>query len=477
MLRIRQNFIWISVCAALLIGVASIAPRPMAIGAQKGAENSMELTIYNSDLALVKETRAMEIPEGLSRVLFPDISSRINPATVSFVSLTSPDNVRVREQNYEYDLVEETKLMQRFIGEKISVTTKGGRNYTGYLLSGARGSAPSNIIMSEGPNGTGQVFTVQLSDVQSVEYPSLPEGLITRPTLAWLIANSSRETKHDCLVTYLTGGLSWAADYVATIGPNDDFLDLRGWVTVTNESGATFKDAKLKLVAGDVHQVEEEMYDVVRATSKVMELGSAPSFEEKSFFEYHLYTLQFPTTLKESQIKQIELLTADSVPAKKLLVYDGARRGTKVTTMLEFWNKKENNLGMPLPKGTMRVSKMDTDGSLEFIGEDRIDHTPKDEKVRIELGSAFDVVGERSAMGTKRLSDRVNEQTFRIEVRNHKEEPVEVTVLEHLSAWAEWEIVSASAKWNKLDASTIEFSTKIPADGSVSITYTVRYTY
>ena len=476
MLRIRQNFIWIAICAALLIGVASIGSRPAAIGAQKEAENSMELTIYNSDLALVKETRTMEIPEGLSRVLFPDISARINPATVSFVSLTSPADVRVREQNYEYDLVEETKLMQRFIGEKISVTTKGGRNYTGYLLSGARFVAFQHHHVGRAERHV-QVFTVQLSDVQSVEYPSLPEGLITRPTLAWLIANSSGESKHDCLVTYLTGGLSWAADYVATIGPNDDSLDLRGWVTVTNESGATFRDAKLKLVAGDVHQVREEMYDAVRATSKVLELGSAPSFEEKSFFEYHLYTLQFPTTLKESQIKQIELLTADSIPAKKLLVYDGARQGTKVTTMLEFWNKQENNLGMPLPKGIMRVSYTVTDGRLEFIGEDRIDHPPTDEKVRIELGSAFDVVGERSVMGTRRLSDRVNEQTFKIEVRNHKEEPVEVTILEHLSAWAEWEIVSATAKWNKLDGSTIEFPTKIPANGSVSITYTVRYNY
>lgn len=477
MLRLRHNVIWILASAVLLIGIASTFLRPTAIGAQKGADNSMELTIYNSDLALVKETRCLEIPEGLSTVLFPNISARINPATVSFVSLTSPEEVRVREQNYEYDLVEDTKLMQRFVGEKIQVTTKGGRAYTGYLLSGAKGSAPSNIIMSEGPNGTGQVYTVQLSDVQSVEYPSLPEGLITRPTLAWLVSNNSTTRNHDCLVTYLTGGLSWAADYVAIIGPNDDNLDLRGWVTVTNESGATFKDAKLKLVAGDVHQVQEEMYDVVRATAKVLDAGTGPTFEEKPFFEYHLYTLQFPTTLKENQIKQIELLAASSIPARKLLVYDGARQGTKVTTMLEFWNKTENNLGMPLPKGVIRVSKMDTDGSLEFIGEDRIDHTPKDEKVRIELGSAFDVVGERSVMGTKRLSDRVNEQTFKIEVRNHKEEPVEVTVLEHMMGWAQWEIVSASAKWNKVDANTIEFPTKAPAGGSTTITYTVRYTY
>jgi len=231
-------------------------------------------------------------------------------------------------------------------------------------------------------------------------------------------------------------------------------------------------------VAGDVHQVQTEMYDVVRATgAKLVMAEQAPSFEEKAFYDYHLYTLQYPTTLKENQVKQIELLAADKVPAKKLLVYDGAQYGTKVNSILEFWNKQDGNLGMPLPKGVVRVSKMDSDGSLEFIGEDRIDHTPKDEKVRITLGSAFDVVGSRTQVSTKRISDKVREETWKVEVRNRKDEPVEVTVLERVWGGTQWDITTASAKWNKLDSQTIEFPTKIAAGGTATITYTVRYSY
>ncbi|HBK60621.1 MAG TPA: hypothetical protein DDZ84_07510 [Firmicutes bacterium] len=478
MIHRRVSLIAILACAAALAGLALAAHEPAPALAAKGDGRSVELTIYNSDLALVKEKRAMEIPEGLSTIMFRDISARINPATVSFASLTAPQAVRVREQNFEYDLVEDAKLMRKFVGEQITVRTRSGEVFTGYLLTGARGSSASNIVLSSGPDGTGKVSTVYLADIQSVQYPSLPEGLITRPTLAWLTSNTSGATAHDVLVTYLTGGLSWAADYVAVIGPNDDVIDLRGWVTVTNESGAVYKDAKLKLVAGDVHQVQDQMYDVVRAAgAKGVMIESAAPFEEKAFYDYHLYTLQYPTTLKENQVKQIELLAADEVPAKKLLVYDGAQFGTKVNSILEFWNKKDGNLGMPLPKGVVRVSKMDTDGSLEFIGEDRIDHTPKDEKVRITLGSAFDVVGARTQVSTKRISDRVREETWKVEVRNHKDEPVEVTVLERMWGAVQWEITTSSATWSRLDSRTAEFPTKVAAGGTATITYTVRYSY
>lgn len=474
----RASLTAILASAAIVVGLALTVRGPAPALGAKGDGRSVELTIYNSDLALVKEKRSMKIPEGLSTIMFRDISARINPASVSFASLTAPQAVRVREQNFEYDLVEDVKLMNKFVGERITVRTRSGEVFTGYLLTGARGSSASNIVMSSGPDGAGQVFTVYLSDIQSVEYPSLPEGLITRPTLAWLTSNTSGVTAHDVLVTYLTGGLSWAADYVAVIGPNDDVIDLRGWVTITNESGATYSDAKLKLVAGDVNQVQNEMYDVGRASgAKLAMAEQAPSFEEKAFYDYHLYTLQYPTTVKESQVKQIELLAADKVPVKKLLVYDGAQFGAKVNSILEFWNKQDGNLGMPLPKGVVRVSKMDSDGSLEFIGEDRIDHTPKDEKVRITLGSAFDVVGSRTQISTKRISDRVREETWKVELRNHKDEPVEVTVLERLWGATQWEITAASAKWNKLDSRTIEFPAKVAPGGTATITYTVRYSY
>jgi hypothetical protein len=465
------------VCAAALVAALALAVRPLPAQSAEGDDGAVELTIYNSDLALVRERRALEIPAGTSTVLFRDISARINPATVSFTSLTSPSKVRVREQNYEYDLVEDAKLLNKFIGERITIVTRGGEVYQGYLLSGARGASSGTIVLSAGPDGTGEVTTVHSGDIQSVKYPSLPEGLITRPTLAWLVTNSSETTSHECLVTYLTGGLSWSTDYVAVIGPKDDTLDLTGWVTVTNESGTTFRDAKLKLVAGDVNRMADELGagDVLYAMRSVAE-ADAKSFEEKAFFEYHLYTLQFPTTLKESQVKQIELLSAASVPVKKVLIYDGARDDTKVKVELEFLNRESDGLGIPLPKGVIRVSKEDTDGSLEFIGEDRIDHTPKDEKIRIQLGSAFDVVGSRIETGRKHIGDKVREESYKIEVKNHKEEPVEVHVRERFSWWLPWEIVTASASYTKVDAGTIEFSPTIKPGGTATITYTVRYT-
>lgn len=436
-------------------------------------QNEIEVTIYNNNLALVKDKRTMKIPLGLNTVNFDDISDRINASSVTFKSLTSPDDVNIREQNYEYDIVNEYKLMEKFLGQKVTVTTKGGTSYTGYLLS-----TSGTVILSAEKGGAGGVFTVQSSDIQSIQYPSLPQGLITKPTLAWLINNNSGTVNHDVLVTYLTGGLSWNADYVATLSADEDYIDLTGWVTLTNNTNMTFEDAKLKLVAGDINTVTSYMTDqMVRYESaSVMAKNTAAGFTEKEFFDYHLYDLQYPTTIKASQTKQIELLSASKIPVTKKYVFDGLYND-KVQVLMEFKNDEKSNLGMPLPKGTIRVSKSDDDGSLEFIGEDSIDHTPRDEEVEVTLGNAFDVTGTRTRVSSRKTGSTSREDTYEIVIKNHKDSAVDVTVVEHLGGWESWEIVSSSSPYEKVDSNTVNFVPTVDADGTVTISYTVELSW
>ena len=436
-------------------------------------QNEIEVTIYNNNLALVKDKRAMKIPLGLNTINFDDISDRINASSVTFKSLTSPDDVNIREQNYEYDIVNEYKLMEKFLGQKVTVTTKGGTSYTGYLLS-----TSGTVILSAEKGGTGGVFTVQSSDIQSIQYPSLPQGLITKPTLAWLINNNSKTVNHDVLVTYLTGGLSWNADYVATLSVDEDYIDLTGWVTLTNNTNMTFEDAKLKLVAGDINTVTSYMTDqMVRYEyASVMAKNTAAGFTEKEFFDYHLYDLQYPTTIKASQTKQIELLSASKIPVTKKYVFDGLYND-KVQVLMEFKNDEKSNLGVPLPKGTIRVSKSDNDGSLEFIGEDSIDHTSKDEEVEVTLGNAFDVTGTRTRVSSRKTGSNSREDTYEIVIKNHKDAPVNVTVVEHLGGWELWEIVSSSSPYEKVDSNTVNFVPTVGADGTVTISYTVELSW
>ncbi|MGE5606680.1 MAG: DUF4139 domain-containing protein [Bacteroidota bacterium] len=306
----------------------------------------------------------------------------------------------------------------------------------------------------------------------------MPNVLVTRPTLVWLLSNPNQARKQQVEVTYLTQGISWNADYVATVNQTDERLELIGWVTLDNKSGSDYKQAKLKLVAGDVNRVPEEMRPVVdKALLMRAAKPEAADFEfvEESFFEYHLYTLERTTTIKNNQVKQVELLTSASIPAQKLFIYEGAINPNKVKVMLEFKNSEENNLGMPLPMGRIRVQKADSEGSLQFIGEDRIDHTPKDEKVRIYMGNAFDIKGERIRTEVREPSKNTREESYRITLRNHKKEPVMVTAVEYLDRWNEWQIIKKDHDFVKTEAGKAEFTVNIPADGEKVINYTVRY--
>ena len=453
-----------------------------------------DVTIYNDDLGLVRERRSFDFKSGVSAVTMDDVAARIDATSVHFASLDDPSGLSVLEQNFQYDLVDENKLLEKYLGREIEIERFVGEGkdrreiLKGTLLSNTGG----RVVQSGGKLYVNPEGRVVLSE--------LPEGFVTKPRLLWRVS-AKKSGKQECEVAYMTGGLSWKSDYVLKVSPNDDQLDLNAWVTLTNGSGVAYKDAKLKLVAGDVNRaVQREnrrAYVALKAVNSVMD-EAAPQFQEKSFFEYHLYTLQRPATLMNNETKQIELASGQNVPVKKLFIYDGSANAggyyneysrtdptygasseeKKVWVMLEFKNSKENNLGLPLPKGKIRVYKQDTDGALEFIGEDAIDHTPKDELVRVKMGNAFDVVGERTRTNYQISTDRKSmTETFQVKVRNHKEQAVTVRVVEHLYRWTNWRVTESSQKFNKKDAQTIEFDVPVPKDSEGVVNYTVKYSW
>lgn len=428
-------------------------------------EENTAVTVYNNNTALIRDRRNIDIAKGTGEVKFSDVASLIEPTSVHFKSLTAPSSVVLLEQNYEYDLVGTARLLEKYIGKEITVTTKQARSFTGTLLSSSQGDA---IIR----RGSGEIEVVEGGAIETISFPTLPEGLIAKPTLVWLLENS-KGAQHTVEVSYLTGGLNWHAEYVAVSRGNDTRLDIGGWVSIENNSGATYQNAKLKLIAGEVHMAEPEK----RLSRGVMAeaLAAAPQFEEKSFFEYHLYTLPRLTTIKDRQTKQLSLFATTETKSSKIYTYDGSRDNKDVRVNLEFKNSTQDGLGIPLPKGKVRVYKEDVDKSLEFIGEDWIEHTPRDEKVRLFLGNAFDIIGERSMQDRKDLSKRSREETWRIVLRNHKEESVQVTVIEHV--YGDWEIRRSSYPYRKVDARTIEFDLPVQADGETTLEYVILYSW
>ena len=445
--------------------------------------------------ALVRVDRDLELVRGRGKLQFTDVAALIDPTTVQFRSLTDPSGTRVLEQNFQFDLVSTEKLLSRYVDRQVSVESEQGDGIA--VTEGTLLSAHDGLVLR---GEDGQVHA--LRNWSGMRFGELPGGLITRPTLEWDVL-SAKGGSHRARVSYQTGGITWWADYnlVFTEGAdaNSGFVDVGAWVSLLNQSGATYQDAKLKLIAGDVNRVQPGMDRIMVTTQrmKTFEAAAPPGFEEKAFFEYHLYTLGRPATLANNSTKQIELFDAAArVPAKKQLVYYGAEgygyggspvmdreygptSNTKVDVWLSFRNDKASGMGMPLPAGRIRVSQQDkADGSLEFIGEDKIDHTPKDEDVRVKLGTAFDVVGERRQTDFQlNARGRVMEEAFEIKLRNHKEQSVRVVVRENLYRWSKWQLLEQSIPSEKKDARTIEFPVNVPAGGEGIVTYRVRYTW
>lgn len=484
-----------AIAGAFLVGLVAVATgQSSARAAAPPQDEGVAITVYNQGFGVVRERRKVEVREKVGTIQFTDVAKQIDGTSVHFKSFTDPA-AKVLEQNYEYDLVSADKLLQKYIDKPIAVLTKDGSRYRGTLLS-----FDSNQLVLRQDDGKGEILMVQRGDnVKDIQFGALPEGLITKPTLVWKLA-TAKVGSHLVEVAYQTGGLNWQADYNAVLNARDTHCDLTGWVTINNQSGATYQEAKLKLIAGDVRRVQPPPMAKAVRRGAVMELAAAADtagFEEKSFFEYHLYTLGRPTTVGENQTKQIELLKTTEVPIKKVFLYEGAlgfrfygglqqqpnygseTSNKKVNVIVEIRNSKENQMGMPLPKGRVRMFKRDdADGTLEFVGEDQIDHTPKDETIKLHLGDAFDVAGERKRTNFNVDTGRkVMTESFEIRIRNHKDEAVEVLVKETLYRWNSWEITESSQKCDKYDANTIHFPVKVAKDGEQVITYTVRYTW
>ena len=441
-------------------------------------QQNMAMTIYNSNVGLVKDTRLIDLKPEVQELKFMDVAAKIDPTTVHIKSLTNGSSLNVLEQNYEYDLLSPQKLLEKFVGQKVQLATTNPDTKKEEVVE-------ATLLSTQG----GNIF--QIGDRIHVGHPGrvvlsrIPENLISQPTLVWMLENRlSKPQKLEA--SYLTSGISWKADYVTVLNKSDTMADLTGWVTIDNKSGATYQNALLKLVAGDIHRVQPEMrMDYAKARVAAKEVA-APQFKEESFFEYHLYTLDRRTTIKDNQTKQMTLLDANQVPVKKMFIfpsyphyyyyrYEQRSEKQKVGVFLEIDNSKKNNLGIPLPKGVVRVYKEDKDGSLQFVGEDRIDHTPKDEKFKLKIGEAFDVVGERIQTDYKRLGDNLFEVGFEVTLRNHKKEEIKVLVEELIPG--DWDMLANTHPYEKVNVRLIRFDVPVGKDKEVKIRYRVRFKY
>lgn len=438
--------------------------------------DSVAITVYNQNFGLVREIRTLDLSSGRLLLEFGDVASGIQPETVHIRPLGGSP-LRVLEQNYQYDLLNPQKLLEKYVGREVTVYRRNPE--TGE----EEGVTAEVLSVNGGP-------ILRIGDEITFDYPGrfgfpeVPENLIAQPTLLWQLDAPGGSQRVE--VTYLTDNLNWKSDYVMVLNEDDDAAALTGWVTLTNQSGTSYDGARLQLVAGDVRRVSGGgQRNLPRAAmmEDAMVAQEAGGFQERGFFEYHLYTLGRRADVVSNEQKQVTLLEADAFGVEKELVFHGAThyyRGQygqvtsdqKVGVFLDFENSEENGLGMPLPKGVVRVYKRDGTGAQQFIGEDRIDHTPRDETLRIKMGEAFDVVGDRRQVDYDVISSCVSESAWEVTLRNHKEEDVAVTLVEPVGG--DWEIVSTSHPYERQDAWTFTFEPEVPAGGETTVRYRVR---
>ncbi len=439
-----------------------------------GDQTDVEVTVYNSNLGLIKDLRAIDIPPGKGELRFMDVASHIMPVTVHVKSLDGPETFHVLEQNYEYDLMDGKKLLDKYVGKTIKIID--------WNEFQDRKEEVEAVLLS---NNRDQIYRINdeiyIGHPGIKVLPEIPENLIAKPTLTWLYENESGKT-HNLAVSYLTRNISWKADYVVVLNADDTSSDISGWVTVDNKSGATYRNATLKLIAGEVHRAKEEDRAVRYAMEEMTKAG-APQFEEKGFFEYHIYDLTRPTTIKDNQTKQIRLFEVSDVGIEReFLVYGitsyfTGRYGENnpkqpVDVYVKFKNSTKNNLGMPLPEGIMRLYKLDEEGSQQFVGEDRIEHTPKDEEVTLKIGEAFDLVAEKVQTDFRKVTTKRYETEWEVTLRNHKDSDVTVGLVEPL--FGSWKVLKSSHAYKKVDAFTLRFDVKVPQDGEVKVTYRIQ---
>jgi hypothetical protein len=496
----------------ILVPVMILVAVPVLAGTQ--------LTIYNRNFATVKETRALDLAKGESEVRVTDVTAHLEPDSVVLRDLNDPDAIRILEQNYESDPLSEGLLLRKSEGKtldfEITMPQTGERKIvqgkvlrSGYVPHASAlqryGQQYAMNQMAYGqPQGGGQPIVevdgkIRFGLPGRPIFAALDPKAFLKPTLLWRLW-TGRAGRHDVEFSYLTGGMRWEATYNAVAPEKGDAFDILGWVTLENMSGKDFEEASVKLMAGDVARAAPEGAPIAAYGVARSEIAAPAAVSERAFEEYHLYTLPRPTTVLDREIKQVEFVRSSRVPARRLYVYDGfqadgryrgwdahairnqpeygTQSNNKVWVMLEFENSEKAGLGIPLPKGVVKLYRRDVDGRNEFIGEDRIDHTPKDETVRLYTGNSFDISGERRQTNFRiDTNNRWADESFEIKVRNHKEEAVEIRVVEHLYRWSRWQVKIASREFTKKDSRTIEFRPKVPPNGEAVITYTAHYSW
>jgi len=436
-------------------------------------QEKMAVTIYNGDLALIKDVRKVQLKKGFNAIALRDVSAKIRPETALLRSINAPSSLSLLEQNFDYDLLSPAKMLEKYVGKQVTIIKTNPATGKETPEKATVLSANKGVVLKIGNR-------IETGLPGRIVYEDVPENLRDRPTLITQVNNKG--VKNQTIeLSYLTGGLSWKADYVAELSKQDNRLDLSGWVTLNNNSGATYQNAKLQLVAGDVNRVQRRTRPMAKnMRADVMMAEAAAPMAEESLLEYHLYTLDRPTTIAENQNKQVALLSASNIPVRKSLLLRGAdyyyrsqygQIGSKmkVDVFVEFDNKTASKLGMPLPKGIMRVYKNDSQGNAQFIGEDAIDHTPKNETVRLKLGSAFDVTANKKQTDFKKASKREYRTAFEITLKNAKKEAVEVIVQEPIGG--DWKILSESAPHKKVNSHLAQWKIKVPAEGKTTLTY------
>ena len=447
---------------AFLISTLTMA-LPILNSGQELNQKSLAVTIYNSNLGVVKDSREIKLNSGLSEIRITDVAKLIDPTSVH-IKLDG----EVLEQNYQYDLVSFNKILQKYIDKEISLVNDKGELIEGKLLSSMGG----DVVLEKKDGGL-----VMIPNINSYRFSvgSLPEGLITKPTLVWQV-KSKKSGNQDVEISYQTQGMNWHAEYVAVLNKDDTKLDLNSWVSVENNCGTTFKNAKLKLIAGDVNRVtnNNRMYKGRNPVELMSMTADAAQFEEKEFFEYHIYNLQRPTTIAQNETKQISLFESEDVDANKKYFYQssGYNSKGKINVIIEFSNKEEENLGVPMPKGKVRVYKSDGE-SVEFIGEDLIDHTPKNETIKLKIGDAFDILAEERQVDHNKVTNRAYEQTLEVIIKNRKNENVVVEVERILGL--NWEILNTTIDYKKKNAQTITFQVPVKKNDETVLTYKVKY--
>ena len=485
--------LWLVAPALVIAGALTTAlddPTVTAAGAPPAQGTStlddqteLALTVYNSNIALVRDVRTLQLPRGTFDLQFMDIAATVNPATVHFRSLSEPGRVSVLEQNYEYDLLEPDKLLRKYVGRDVTLVRRkqdGGvtieEPVTARLLS--YNNAPVWRIGNEIVTGLG---------ADHIRFPELPGNLFSRPTLIWSLANEGG-TRHRVEASYLATNLKWSADYVLTVARDDRSADVDGWVTVTNGSGTAFRNARLQFVAGDLNRVYPAS-GRMEADDRVMKMAAnaAREMTQESFSDYHLYTLDRKTTVNNNQTKQVSMLGATGLPIAKRYIVDGQAfyyRNAQhpgsplkdvVQVYYQFKNEDSVGLGIPMPAGVVRVYQSDSKGGVQFVGEDRIEHTPKDEALNVKIGNAFDVLSERKQTDFQKIASNVYEVEYDVVLRNHKTTPITVEVNEPIGGT--WRILRSTYEWTKTDAWAARFSVPVAADGTSTLRYRARVTY